>query len=165
MVCCASKLQGLRVLACRYAADLCHFAVLLLMQPCKYLNGLRPQVVLQVIIFVKQHPQSYVEWLACLNKARTTKMLVLHPWFISTMPTWFIIRRLRSEVDDTGLLCISRLCFSPLQWSCACIMRKHWYTSATLRRSLILLSRVSMQTFKTLLRSADQVVMVSCRDF
>ena len=109
MVCCASKPPGLRVLACRYAADLCHFAVLLLMQPCKYLNGLRPQVVLQVIIFVKQHPQSYVEWLACLNKARTTKMLVLHPWFISTMPTWFIIRRLRSEVDDTGLLCISRL--------------------------------------------------------
>ncbi len=87
MVCCAPNLPGLLVLACSYTVDLCHFALLLLMQPSKYVNGLRPQVVLQVIIFVKQHPQLSLEWLACLNKVRTTKMLVLHPCLISTMPT------------------------------------------------------------------------------
>ena len=33
-------------------------------------NGLRPQVVLQVIIFVRQHPLLSLEWLADPDKAR-----------------------------------------------------------------------------------------------
>jgi hypothetical protein len=47
--------------------------------------------VLQVIIFVKQHPQSSLEWLACLNKVRIERMLVLHSCLVSTMPTMLLL--------------------------------------------------------------------------
>ena len=40
-------------------------------------KSLRAEVVLQVIILVEQHPQSSLEWLACLNKVRMKRMLVL----------------------------------------------------------------------------------------
>ncbi len=36
-------------------------------------DGLKPKLVLQVVIFVKQHPHSSPEWLACLNKVRIEK--------------------------------------------------------------------------------------------
>ncbi len=38
------------------------------------------QVVLQVIVFVKQHLHPPAEWLACMHKVRMKTQLVLHCW-------------------------------------------------------------------------------------
>ncbi len=67
-------LYGRSVLYCIAAADAA-------IQIC---DGLRPQVVLQVILAVKQHLQSSV--LARLKKVTFQRMLVLHPCTVSTLP-------------------------------------------------------------------------------
>ena len=41
--------------------------------------------MLQVIVFVKQHPRLSLEWLACLNKVRIKRVLVLHSCLVSTL--------------------------------------------------------------------------------
>jgi len=37
------------------------------------------ECLLQVVIFVKQHPHLSLEWLACLIKVRIKRVLALHP--------------------------------------------------------------------------------------
>ena len=92
-------------------------------------------MVLQVIIFVKQHPHSSLEWLACLNKVRTKRILVLYSCLVSTMPTWVIIHRLCSKVDD--IVCTTAV-FHSLAVGLCLYNEKHCHTSAALWMSVIL---------------------------
>ena len=91
MVCCAPNLPRLLVPVCSCTVDSWYLVLLLLLQPYKHENGIRCHVVLQVIMFVKQHPQLSLDWLACLNRVRIERMLVLLPCLVSTMPAMLLL--------------------------------------------------------------------------
>ncbi len=138
MLYCAPKLPELLVLVCSYTVALCCIdaADAVIRSP-----GLRAQVMLQISIFVllapllALHPQSSLDWLACLKKVRMKRMLVLHFCTVLTMPTVLFIGS-KCECCAQGLMTLACCAcnistFSCLQ--CCCVVtssEKHCHASA-----------------------------------